>query len=88
MEISIRSNIVIVRGEIDMSNADRVLEAMSLVDDEVLLDLTGVTFIDSSGILAILSDGPFVLVSVSSQVRRIMEILGLGHLLPQVHGDL
>lgn len=48
-------NRVIVRGELDMSTADTFREQLlhALADDEVILDLSELRFMDSSGVAAI-----------------------------------
>jgi anti-sigma B factor antagonist len=78
--------VVAVRGEIDLASAPQFEEAL----DEVLahrvhtvLDFSGVTFMDSSGIAALVrasqrSDGPgLVIRNASDLIERTLEICGL-----------
>ena len=77
--------VVWLSGELDMANADPFFErAMSNLDGQpaALLDLSALTFLDSSGIRAILrlaaarSDG-VVLRSPRPNVRKILDIAGI-----------
>jgi anti-sigma B factor antagonist len=80
---------LLVNGDIDADDGDALLSAMgdalSHSPARVFVDLGGVTFIDSSGLVALLSikqlataDGiPFVLVDPSPVVRRLLESTGL-----------
>jgi anti-sigma B factor antagonist len=74
-------------GELDLASAPRLKEAL-LFDvghvAELTLDLTEVTFLDSSGWSAILEcarsrngDGRLVLVNPSNGVARALELMGL-----------
>jgi anti-anti-sigma factor len=72
-----------VTGEVDMSTADRMYQA-AVADGAgaATLDLTGVTFFDSAAIHALIRLAeryPNALeVNPSPQVRRVLEIAGLG----------
>lgn len=81
--------VVRVRGEIDMSNAGTFTEALRALADvgerEVVLDLASVTFIDSTGIRALL-DGhrsglELRLIAASPVVDRILDLAGIDALL-------
>lgn len=73
-----------VEGEIDMSSVHEFSEAMSEVsrsDGGLVVDLAGVTFMDSTGLRALLKqaasrngNGPVVLRHPRSPVRRLLEI--------------
>lgn len=76
-----------VCGEIDLSTADelrRELLAQRLPGQQILLDLSGVSFIDSSGIRAVLEadaaagagDHRLFLTRLSASVRRVLELCG------------
>ena len=82
----------VLSGEIDISNADSVrVEGVCLARDAapspLVADLVGVTFIDSSGIAALISihnaaraaGGSLVLRSMSPSVLRLFELAGLAH---------
>ena len=74
-------------GELDVATAPRLIEAVhdtSITARPVTLDLAELTFVDSSGIHAILTlaeslngDGPLVILNPSDAVVRVFEILGL-----------
>ncbi len=77
-------------GEIDMSNADRVREflmARAAEDEPAELDLSGITFLDSSGINALVAGsklfaeaGPVQLVNLSAPARRVLDVVLPGEL--------
>ena len=81
--------IVTVGGEVDLDTAsqlgDHALDAVRDVSPHVVLDLTGVTFMDSTGLkvlLAIqrrvdLADGSFGVAGPSRSVRKILALTGL-----------
>ena len=80
--------VVRVTGEIDMSTVDvlrRELGNARAADATTLLDLSGVTFIDSSGLRILIeahqtrldSDASLTLRSPSAAVQRLLEISGL-----------
>ena len=82
--------VITVAGEIDSSNCDRLQELLREqgaggVPVAVDVDLAGVTFIDSSGLRALLVgqqainavDGSLRVMNPSDNVRRLFEITGL-----------
>jgi anti-sigma B factor antagonist len=81
--------ILVVRGEIDLANADEFRQAMETLIGEcrspALVDLSGVTFIDSTGMAALASargtadaaEVELVLVEPSPQARSVLELTGL-----------
>lgn len=85
--------VVYVKGDIDIGNADglpaALLAATSGTDTSVLIDIAEVTFLDSSGLRAILiceatlsREGITLKVrNATEQSRRVFEISGLRHLL-------
>src|SRR5271170_7191462 len=82
--------VIKISGEVDVSNID-VLHAaidpiIAVVPDQLIYDLSGLEFIDSSG-LALLLAGAHQVKKVSLRdpspaVRRIIEVTGLGDVLP------
>ncbi|HVL80184.1 MAG TPA: STAS domain-containing protein [Actinomycetota bacterium] len=74
-------------GEIDMSTAEELGFALAEVEADtrdLLLDLRGVTFMDSTGISAIVGvhqqfnrEGRRLLVAPSEPVQRVFEVTGL-----------
>lgn len=84
------SPVVSLSGEIDVANSARVRAVLSTLLDEgatsMTVDLTDVTFIDSSGLgvfvaifkrLRASGDGTLRLVRPSGSVRKVFEITGL-----------
>jgi anti-anti-sigma factor len=73
-----------LEGELDMATADdlsRLLRDASTVGDPIVLDFAGVSFMDSSGLHALLElagkpngCGPVVILNPSAQVRRVLDI--------------
>jgi anti-anti-sigma factor len=85
---------IVVRatGEIDMSTVNvlrRELDTARAEDATTLLDLSGVTFIDSTGLHLLLdashssavSDWGFFVVGPSEAVRRVLDVSGISDLI-------
>jgi anti-anti-sigma factor len=74
-------------GELDLSSAPALADALGEldIDGPVVLDLQELTFLDSSGIHAILThavtrEGRLVLANPSPEIVRTLEIMGIaGH---------
>jgi anti-anti-sigma factor len=74
-----------VEGEIDMASAPELVEAMARLErsnGHLVIDLAGVTFMDSSGLHAVLNEvmsrngsGPLVLRHPTRPVRRLLDII-------------
>jgi anti-sigma B factor antagonist len=84
--------LVSATGEIDMSTVDVLQRELTTAREEgstVLLDLSGVTFIDSTGLHLLLeashssgiSDGGFFVVRPSRVVQRLIELSGTADLI-------
>ena len=81
--------IVSVGGEVDLETAsqlgDHALDTLRDVSPHVLLDLTDVTFMDSTGLKVLLSiqrradlaGGSFAIAGASRSVRKILTLTGL-----------
>ena len=97
MEMEVKSadrNLLLeLRGEVDHHGARDALRQLELAVDAALprllvLDLAGVTFMDSSGIALILRaqqrmgllDGGVVVRNVPPQARRVLDAAGIGRL--------
>ena len=95
MEINAKSadrNLLLeLRGEIDHHGAKDAMRELELAVDAALpkklvLDLSGVTFMDSSGIALILRaqqrmkllDGSLLVCGVPQQARRVLDAAGIG----------
>jgi anti-sigma B factor antagonist len=75
---------VTVSGEVELSVADALTEALS--GQRVLVDMTGVTFIDSTGLaclLVALDASETLVLRRSTSVARILELGGVANLFPQ-----
>jgi anti-sigma B factor antagonist len=82
---------VVVSGEVDLHTAARLRDALiGLADDghrHAVVDLSGVTFLDSSGLAALVSGfkrlrddgGSLVLRGPSVRAQRVLDITGLSH---------
>jgi anti-anti-sigma factor len=82
--------VVTLRGELDVANAERVQRALEAADTpSVVVDLSALTFIDSSGLTALVHahreitgrGSSFELRGASGSVQRVFEITGLSKLL-------
>ena len=81
------------RGELDHHGARNALRELEMVVDAALpkvlvLDMSGITFMDSSGIALILRaqqrmqllDGSILVCNVPAQARRVLDAAGIGRL--------
>jgi anti-sigma B factor antagonist len=87
---------LVVKGELDIANAphlDAALERAFAEADDVVLDLSGVEFIDSSGLYAVViavREAPAsgkrlrISASLSAQVQRLFDLAGMKDALPLV----
>jgi anti-sigma B factor antagonist len=85
---------LVLAGELDIASADGLQDAVARACADgarkIVLDLTGLTFIDSTGIRAFAAsqvacrdrDVEFVLTPAQGSVRRVFEIAGLLDVLP------
>lgn len=82
------ATVVAVDGELDMATADRVIGAVAelpTLHDPLVLDLSGVSFIDSSGMRALIEVAdhavgvgrPMGLFQPSMAVTRLLDLVGL-----------
>jgi anti-anti-sigma factor len=73
------------RGEIDMDNAGELVDAITRIGGTAVVDLSGVTFIDSTGLQGLLRaqraarqrGDDLILRHPSETVRRLLELTGL-----------
>ena len=95
MELSISTNptpecyTVIVAGEIDISNTDKLRDSINLAleqpTEEVQLDFAGVSYIDSTGIGVLVGAAHraeersrrFAVVNAQPNVMRVVQLLGV-----------
>lgn len=83
-------HVVSLFGQLDLANADQVRDALiGVAGSTVVVDLSGLQFLDSSGIAALVSargrilasGNGFELQGARGIVRRVFEITGLSSLL-------
>ncbi len=83
-------HVVALHGQLDLANADRVRDALtSVAGSTVVVDLSGLRFLDSSGIAALLSARSeiverghgFEMRGAQGIVRRVLDVTGLSFLL-------
>ncbi len=92
--------VVVLPGEIDVTNSAQVYEQLAAVlapgVDTVIADMMSTTFCDSSGVHAIMHAYETaaardislrLAVSSSTSVRRVLQLIGVGRLMP-VYGSL
>ena len=91
--------IVAVAGEVDLETAselgEHALDALHHVSPRIVLDITDVTFMDSTGLKVLVSverraqlaGGSFVLVGATPTVLRILTLTGLDQVFT-LHGSL
>jgi len=91
IEVKEKSMLVRLKGEIDLAVADTLRESLEKeLDDNsliknLIINLTGVTYIDSSGLGVILGryrrvsryGGKVFIVGATAQVRKILDLSGL-----------
>jgi anti-sigma B factor antagonist len=87
MTVSVTGNAVTVTGEVDTSNCDQLDDAIAALNSTrpARVNLSNVTFMDSSGLRVLLrhhqlrtaGGSQLELVAPSTQVRRVVEVLGL-----------
>lgn len=85
--------VVVLRGELDLDDVSKVSAALRQALDEttnqLVVDLGSLVFIDSAGLKALVdihdaasaAQVTFNVIAVSREVKRVIEMAGLGHLL-------
>jgi anti-sigma B factor antagonist len=77
-----------LRGELDLGTAPRLEQALAEASGDVLLDLRGLTFMDSTGVRVLLEaaerGGLRILAPDGGDVRVTIEETGIGPLLPLI----
>ncbi len=91
---------LVVSGEIDLATAPRFRDELGVLIGEshspAVIDLSGVSFLDSSGLAALVSarrdvegtDVTLVLLNPSLLSQRVLEVSGIGSLFEIRHDDL
>jgi anti-anti-sigma factor len=77
--------LITVRGEIDMGSTGQLVDALTRVAGTAVVDLSGVTFLDSTGLQGLLRaqeaarqrGDDLILRDPSKAVRRVLELTGL-----------
>ena len=85
--------VLALEGELDMADTDALVEATAALTDQagdLTLDLRGLTFIDSSGLLALLRTadrvhgGNLILLQPTEQVRTVFDMVELAAVSPRI----
>lgn len=91
-----RAAVLAVRGEVDAATYAQLEAALARVleeDDHVVLELSGLEFIDSAGLNAIVrvvrcrGQGALALAGATPAIARMLDMRGLAHMVP-VHSSL
>ena len=77
--------VVSIAGEIDVASAEELARLLAAIPGPLVLDLEGVTFMDSAGVYVLVqawqghsaAGQGFEIVAASRCVRRVLEICGL-----------
>ena len=86
-------SLVTLRGELDLGTAEQLEQALAEADGEVLLDLRGLTFMDSTGVRVLLEAAEHgagrlrIVPPPNGDARVTLEETGIAPLLPLVDGD-
>jgi anti-anti-sigma factor len=93
VDVRLEERTALLVGELDMAYTDSLAAAVTpLVEQpgDVVVDLEHLSFIDSSGLLALLrtadriSDGRLVLRNPSEAVRRVLDLVELADVSPRI----
>ena len=85
--------VLVIEGELDMADTDALLEAtraLTAQPGDLTLDLSRLTFIDSSGLLSLLRtadamrDGRLILLRPTEPVRKVFDMVELGAVSPRI----
>ncbi|TQJ92174.1 STAS domain-containing protein [Streptomyces sp. SLBN-31] len=71
-----------VTGEIDMSNSGRLADALDRLPGHVVLDLTGVDYLDSAGLNVLFARAERIEVIADTLLRPLLTVSGLADLVP------
>ena len=81
-----RVDVVTVNGRIDSSNASELDAALENCRDNIVLELSGVTYMSSAGLRAIVSarkrGGSVSIATPSERVAEVLQMAGLAPLFP------
>ncbi len=83
--VTVVDDVIFVAGEIDLCSAQRLDAALTVNSHLALVDMAGVSFMDSSGLNVLLSQrrrrlsqgGTLLIIAMSRAVERILEMSGL-----------
>jgi anti-sigma B factor antagonist len=81
---------LVLRGELDLATAPRLVQALAATGDDVVLDLRDLTFMDSTGVRVLLEaaegagPGLRMILPAGGDVRVTIDETGIAPLLPLV----
>ncbi|MFD6417632.1 STAS domain-containing protein [Streptomyces sp. NPDC060194] len=67
-------------GEIDMSNTAALAEALGRIEDRVVVDLTGVDYLDSAGLSVLFAHAGHIELVAAPLLRPVLDVSGLADL--------
>jgi anti-sigma B factor antagonist len=85
LDIDVRDDVVVLRGDLDMDTVEALSSQLEAIEGSIVLDLEGVTFLDSTGLQclvrlrdAVLERGEeLVLRSPSPSVYRVLDLTSM-----------
>lgn len=93
LRIRQEGRVLALEGELDMADTDALLEAAATLAErpgDLTLDLSGLTFIDSTGLLGLLRTadrvhgGSLTLLRPTEQVRKVFDMVELAKVSPRI----
>ncbi|MFD8304475.1 STAS domain-containing protein [Streptomyces sp. NPDC059690] len=69
-------------GEIDMSNSGRLADALDRLPGHVVIDLSGVEYLDSAGLNVLFARAERIEVIAAALLRPVLTVSGLADLVP------
>jgi anti-anti-sigma factor len=85
LDIDVRDDIVMLRGDLDMDTVDALSTKLVTIEGTIVLDLEGVTFLDSTGLqslvrareAAVQRGGELILRHPSIAVQRVLDLTNM-----------
>jgi anti-anti-sigma factor len=85
LDIDIRDDIVVLRGDLDMDTVDVLSTKLETIEGTIVLDLEGVTFLDSTGLQSLVRarkaadqrGDELILRHPSAAVQRVLDLTNM-----------
>jgi anti-sigma B factor antagonist len=89
LDIDIRDDIVMLRGDLDMDTVDVLSSKLEQIEGTIVLDLEGVTFLDSTGLQSLVRareaagqrGEELILCRPSNAVQRVLDLTNMWEIL-------